>query len=75
MSGGLGSLNGKTGEYLRAVLALALAGLVSYYTTLGVMQAQLAVVIERERNHYDEIIRRLDRIENKVDVGGGGGAR
>ena len=75
MSGGLGSLNGKIGEYLRTVLALALAGLVSYYTALGAMQAQLAVIIERERNHYDEIIRRLDRIENKVNVGGGGGPR
>lgn len=71
----VGSINGRTGEYVRWMLGLALAGLVAYFTALGTLQAQLAVVVERERNHYDEIIRRLDRIETKVDVGGGGGAR
>lgn len=67
--------NGKTGEYVRWIIGMALAGIVAYFTALGALQAQLAVVIERERNHYDEIIRRLDRIENKVDTGGGGGSR
>lgn len=67
--------NGKTGEYVRWALGVALAGLVAYFTAIGTIQAQIAVVIERERNHYDEIIRRLDRIENKVDTGGGGGSR
>lgn len=69
------SLNGKTGEYIRWIVGMGLAGIVAYFTVLGALQSQLAVVVERERNHYDEIIRRLDRIENKVDTGGGGGSR
>lgn len=65
------SMNGRTGEYVRWILTIVIGGLVSYYTALGTLQSQLAVAVEREKNHYDEIIRRLDRIEVKVDVTGG----
>lgn len=60
-------LNGRTGEVVRWAIGIVLAGIVAYFTALGAMQAQIAVVIERERNHYEEIVRRLDRIEQKVD--------
>lgn len=63
--------NGRTGEYVRWIMTIIIGGVVAYFTALGTLQAQLAVVVERERNHYDEIIRRLDRIETKVDVSGG----
>ena len=61
------SLNGKTGEVLRWALGLGLAAIVAYYTAIGALQAQIAVVIEREQNHYTELLRRLDRIESKLD--------
>lgn len=60
-------LNGKTGELLRWVVGLVLAALVSYFTAMGTLQSQLAVVTERETNHYLELLRRLDRIEIKID--------
>lgn len=56
-----------TGEMLRWVLGLALAALVAYFTSTGAMQASLAVVAERESNHYNELVKRLDRIESKLD--------
>lgn len=59
--------NGKTGEMLRWVLGLVLAAVVAYFTSTGAMQAQLAVITERENNHYHEMLKRLDRIENKLD--------
>ena len=72
MSNAVGQqINGRTGEYARWILTIVIGGVVAYFTALGTLQAQLAVVVERERNHYDEIIRRLDRIEVKMDVGGG----
>lgn len=63
------SLNGKTGEMLRWVIGLVLAAMVAYFTSTGAMQASLAVVAERESNHYNELLRRLDRIESKLDGG------
>lgn len=64
-------INGRTGDMVRWIMTIIIGGVVAYFTALGTLQAQLAVVVERERNHYDEIIRRLDRIETKVDVSGG----
>ena len=55
------------GEVARWLLGLILAAVVSYFTAMGTLQSQLAVVTERKTNHYLELIRRLDRIELKVD--------
>jgi hypothetical protein len=51
-------LNGKTGEYVRWVLALALAGLVSYFTSIGAVQTRVAIAeskIEQIREDLKEI--------------------
>lgn len=64
--------NGKTGEMLRWVFGLVLAAVVAYFTSTGALQAQLAVITERENNHYSELLKRLDRIENKLDAEGYG---
>ena len=61
------SVNGRTGEMIRWVIALCITGIVSYYTAIGAIQSRIAVVEERELNHYGEMIRRLDRIEIKLD--------
>ncbi|MGE3703791.1 MAG: hypothetical protein AB7I13_00865 [Vicinamibacterales bacterium] len=47
---------------------LVVAGLVAYFSAMGVLQAQLAVITERETNHYQELIKRLDRLEMKIDT-------
>jgi hypothetical protein len=54
-------------EVLRWVVGLGLAGVVSYYTAIGSIRSQINVVEERENNHYIEVIRRLDRMETKLD--------
>lgn len=59
--------NGKTGEMLRWAFGLVLAGIVAYFTSTGALQAQLAVITERENNHYSELLKRLERIESKLD--------
>ena len=59
--------NGKTGEMLRWVFGLVLAAIVAYFTSTGATQAQLAVITERETNHYLELLKRLERIESKLD--------
>jgi len=63
----LSHANGKTGEWLRWIAGLALAALVSYFTAIGAMQSRIAVVEEREQNHYMELLRRLDSIDRKLD--------
>ena len=55
--------NGRTGEMLRWVISLVLAAIVAYFSATGAMQAQIAVLTERENNHYQELIKRLDRID------------
>jgi hypothetical protein len=67
--------NGRTGEFLRWVLTLVLGGLVAYFTAQGAIETRIAVVEERELNHYAEIIRQLhrmeakqDRLDNKIDL-------
>lgn len=66
--------NGRTGEMLRWVVNLVLAGIVAWLSANGAMQAQIAVLTERENNHYVELIRRFDRLEQGLS-GGGGGSR
>ena len=55
--------NGRTGEMVRWIANLAIAALVAWLSASGAMQSQLAVLQERESNHYLELIKRLDRIE------------
>lgn len=68
-----GGMNGKTGEMLRWILGLALAAIVSYFTALGALQSKVAVVEEREQNHYNEVRRLLETMDIKLDrvIGGG----
>lgn len=61
------TVNGKTGEVVRWVIGLVLAGIVAYFTAIGTLQAQIAVITERETNHYMELVNRLGRIEAKLD--------
>ncbi|MGH9253671.1 MAG: hypothetical protein ACRD3C_03785 [Vicinamibacterales bacterium] len=54
------TLNGKTGEFLRWVLGLAAACVVAYFTTISAMKQEITRVEERENNHFEEVLRRLD---------------
>jgi mannitol-specific phosphotransferase system IIBC component len=56
------TLNGKTGEIVRWALGLCLAALVSYFTAIGTLQTEVAVLKER----YERIAE--DVREVKADV-------
>lgn len=58
--------NGKTGEWLRYIGGLILAGLIAYFTTLGTLNQAVAEVREREDNHFSEVLRRLDVMQQDI---------
>lgn len=62
-----GNGNGKSNAILRWLAGLVLAAIVSYFTAISAITERIAVVEERENNHYMELLRRLDRIELKLD--------
>lgn len=68
------SLNGRTGELLRYLIGLALAGIVAYYTAqiqtehrLTQADGDLAAVKTLEQAHFDETQRSLVRIERFME--------
>jgi len=58
--------NGKTGEYVRYALTLALAGLIAYFTAMSALNQAVAEVREREDNHFSEVLRRLDVLQADI---------
>lgn len=49
------------------VVSAGLAALVGYFTARATTEREIGVAVERESNHFDEIMRRLDRIDKKLD--------
>lgn len=58
-----GPLNGKTGEFIRWVIGLGLAALVSYYTAIGSIRERVGNIDTREQGHFDEVQRTLQRMD------------
>lgn len=58
--------NGRAFEVLKWLVSLALAALVSYFTTLQTMSREIVTVTEREQNHFHELQRVLQEI--KADI-------
>lgn len=48
-------LNGKTGEVLRWAFVLFLAGVVSYFTSMGTVQTRVAVVETKTQILQDDV--------------------
>jgi hypothetical protein len=65
---GHGQRNGRSlsDETIRYVLGLVLGAIVAYFTTIATMQTEVAVLNEREQNHYNELKQLLQEI--KADV-------
>lgn len=59
-------VNGKTGEWIRYIVGLLLAGVVAYFTAIGTIRQQIATVQEREVNHFEEVLRRLDILQQDI---------
>lgn len=58
--------NGKSGETVRFVLGLVLAGLIAYFTALSTLQTGLAVINEREQNHFNECKSAIDDLKSEI---------
>jgi hypothetical protein len=60
------AFNGKTGEYIRWVLGLILAGLVSYATAMGSIQQEIATVKAKQESQFGEVLRRLEIMQADI---------
>lgn len=74
MAGGLGGLNGKTGEVLRWVLGISLGCVVAYYTAqieierrLTMTDGAVSAIRTLEEAHFQEVQRSLTRIERAIE--------
>ena len=54
--------------WLVPAISAGLAAIVGYFTSKATTEREVGVLTEREGNHYAEILRRLDRIDNKLDA-------
>lgn len=48
------------------LVGLILAALVAYFTTTNALQAGLAEVKATENNHFEEVLRRLDAMQDDI---------
>jgi hypothetical protein len=53
-------------EWIRWMVALALAALVSYFTTTGTMENGLTEVKTTENAHFEELLRRVDLMQQDI---------
>ena len=53
--------------WLVPIVSAGLAALVGYFTSRITMEREMGVITERESNHFHEIMRRLETIEDKLD--------
>jgi len=66
MAQGVAGLNGKTGEWFRAIGGIVIAAMVAYFTTIASIQKESAAQQEREANHFQEVLRRLDTMSQDI---------
>ena len=53
--------------WLIPVVSAGLAALVGYFTARITAEREMGVITEREGNHFQEIMRRLEVIDRKLD--------
>lgn len=54
-----------TAEDIYKLLGAIIVALSTYYATLNAVETEAAILKEREGNHYAEVSRRLDTIEQR----------
>lgn len=60
------SLNGKTGEYLRWLAGLALAGFIAYFTAMNAINSEIARMKATQESQFNEVLRRLEILQDDV---------
>lgn len=53
-------------DFLRWLIGVAMAAFVAYFTTISTLNQGLAEVRERQKNQFEEIMRRLEMLQ--VDI-------
>lgn len=61
-----GSLNGKTGEMLRWIVALVIAGVIGYYSSLVATTERLRAVEVLQDAQYAELLRAVTDVKQEV---------
>lgn len=56
------------GGWMMPVVSMGLAAIVGYFTARATSEREMGAMIEREANHFGEVVRRLERIERKLDT-------
>jgi hypothetical protein len=59
--------NGKLVELGKWVITLVITAMVAYFTAQTAIENRLTIVETRQQYAEQEVLRRLDRIENKLD--------
>ena len=53
-------------DWFRWAMGLALAAFLSYVTTVATMDKEISAVQEREENHFNEVLRRLELMQSDI---------
>lgn len=53
--------------WLVPLISAGLASIVGYFTARATTEREIGVITEREGNHFNEIMRRLEHIDRKLD--------
>ena len=53
--------------WIMVAVPMAVSALVGYFTARVTSEREMGVITEREGNHFTEIMRRLDKIDKKLD--------
>lgn len=60
------SYNGKTGEWIRWVGGLVIAAAVAYFTAVGAIEREIAIVKANQENNFGEVLRRLELMQQDI---------
>lgn len=58
--------NGRTGEYLRWLIGIGVAGLAAYVTAMGAIQVEVSAIKTRQDAQFSEVLRRLEILQDDV---------
>lgn len=61
------SLPGPSEGWVKFLIPLVLAALISYFTSQSTIREEVSNVKTTEQNHFDEVLRRLDLIQRWQD--------
>lgn len=59
-------MNGKTGDYIRWLVGLALAAFIAYSTAMGAINSEVASIKAKQDSQFGEVLRRLEIMQADI---------